>query len=233
MEAIILAIRLGLRRAWRGLVAFLDRHKLSDMPPVKTIAVFLAIGLLVPLAMGIDRTPASLSRSLADQRLERFAGTELPDVSPSGATFCSEPAFFWKKHPQAASYRLRLFRGDPVVQSTTVTEAHYVLPSPGELTPGEYRFTVEALNADGATLGEVADSTFSIEKPYKQLEQVVSGKNTKTFFKELDPADAAYVLAGLYAEHGSVHDVRSALARYVSLIDNDQDAELARSILGR
>lgn len=229
MEAIILAIRLALRRAWRGLLAFLDRHKLSDMPPVKTIAIFLAIGLVVPLAMGIDTTPASLSRSLANQRLERLPRGGYPDTSPKDITWCTAPAFFWKAHPQAASYHLRLFSGDSVVQSTTVTQAHYLLPSPGELVVDrEYRFAVEAYDESRKTLGEVTNTTFSIREPDKELKQI---RDDAT--RELEPADAAYVMAGLYAERGSVHDVRSALARYVSLIDNDQGTELARSILGR
>ncbi len=243
MEAIILATRLALRRAWRWLLAFLDRHKLSDMPPVKTIAIFLAIGLVVPLAMGIDRTPASLSRSLANQRLERLPRGGYPDTSPKDISWCTTPAFFWKAHPQAASYRLRLFSGDAVIHSpkqayrvpshgglsVTVTQARYLLPSPGELAvEREYRFTVEAYDESGKTLGEVTNTTFSIREPSKELK-----KMRDDALRELEPAAAAYVMAGVYVSHGSTHDVLSALARYVSLVDNEEETELARSILGR
>ena len=229
MEAIILAIRLGLRRAWRGLLAFLERKRLTAMPPVRTVALLLAVGLIVPLAMGIDRTPASLSFSLAKQRLERLPRGGFPDTSPSDVTLCTEPAFFWKAHKKAARYRLRLLDGDMETHSTTVKKAHYLLPSPGELEPGrKYRFSVEAFDAEGKTLGfQVAYRPFTIVKPNAEFAKIRALAT-----RELDPHQAAFVMAGVYTEHGSVHDVRSALARYFALAPAGDDTSLARSILG-
>ena len=213
MESIIVAIRLALRRAWRGLLALIDRTGLGSMPPVATILVVLFIGVAVPMALGVDRRPARLSESLARKRLESFKKQAMPAVSPEGDVYSVRPVFVWKAPAGAVRYRLSLKDGNVLKHSTDKvrTEAgsewvFYPLPAPGYLVPGhDYSFSVEAEDASGQSLGPVASATFRIKEQPSDLTDLRA-----QVLNELDPADAAFVLAGHYAELDSVHDVRTA-----------------------
>lgn len=228
MESLLVFIRLGLRRAWRGLLALLDRTGLTSMPPVVTILVALFVAVAVPMALGVDRRPAKLSDSRAREHLRVFGDQFLPDVSPEGPIYSVRPVFVWKAAPGATRYRFLLRDGTTLMHATDKVRREgdwvvYPLPAPAYLVPGHaYSFSVEA---DG--IGPVAAATFSvIEQPAELTDLRAAAVN------ELDAADAAFVLAGKYAELGSAHDVRTALLRFLEHGGKSPDAPFARSILG-
>ena len=227
METIILAVRFALRRGWRGFTGVLHRYRLDELPPVATIALVLVVGFAIPMALGIDMTPANLQRTLAVERLGNF-DEGMPQTSPAGDTYCAEPAFYWPAHEQAARYNFKLRSNGDLKHSTQVAgRAHYLLPSPGNLKPGRYRFIVEAIDGDGRALGQVVDATFVV----KADEAIATLEADATRMLEADAA--ALVMAGEYAARDSLHDIRSALTRYLAVAPTGHDAGRAKAILGQ
>ncbi|MHC4959174.1 MAG: hypothetical protein ACYTGN_12465 [Planctomycetota bacterium] len=253
MESIIMAIRLTLRRAWRSLQETLDRTGLRSVPPVPTILAVIALGVGVPMAFGVDDEPAALRRSLAIERLERFARAgdrTMPGTTPESGIFSARPTFIWKAQPNATRYRFSLYQGDVLRHHTDRIKlpkagapVTYRLPAPGSLDEGpQYRMTVEGLDAAGQSLGQSAYTVFHVKSPEAAADATndahLAGLLTQLrsvraqAVVELDSTDAALVLAGIYAEIGSLHDVRSALAAFLAESPNDPAAPLARSLLG-
>jgi hypothetical protein len=253
MESIIMAIRLSLRRAWRALQETIESAGLSSVPPVPTILAVIVLGVGVPMALGVDDQPSTLRRSLAIERLERFGrnnDSTMPDTTPEGGIYSTRPTFVWKAQRGAARYRFSLYQGDVLFHHTdrvaipeTGAPVVYGLPAPGRLDEGaRYRMTVEGIDENGRSLGQAAFSAFEVMNPEAAadatsdahleglLRQLRSVRSAAVL--ELEAPDAALVLAGIYAEIGSVHDVRSALAAFLAASPDDPAAKLARSLLG-
>ena len=255
MEAIFLAIRLSLRRAWRGIKSFLDGSGLAAMPPVPTILALLLVGLCIPMALGVDRIPEGLSPAVARTHLAKYSAP-MPATSPAGGIYSDRPVFVWTRHPRAARYRFRLREGEvwqiragAIAQPADETEpVHYLLPAPGVLKAGTtYEYAVEAVDRKGATLGQIADGSFSVKDLDAEIaalskkpgngDRVAALERLKTLRAEalhnLGAAETALVLAGAYAGLDSVHDVRTALLRYLAESPRGSSADLCRDILGR
>ena len=232
MENLILAIRLGLRRAWRAFLAFLSRNRLDALPPARTAILILAVGVFVPLAAGVDTLPASLTTSLATERLtlflKKFDGVA-PPVAPTRDIHSERPAFHWPAVKGAARYKFRLHKGDTLIIGTdTVVEAFFTMPPPGRLEVGQpYHFRAVAVDAGGREMGSAGD-TFTIQSPPEKLAEL--RRQTRT---ELEPAAAALVLAGYYADQGWAVDTASALRGYLRLAPKGYSAELAHAVLSR
>jgi len=232
METIILAIRLGLRRAWRSVLSFFHRNHLDALPPVKSVALVLIIGVLVPLSMGIDTLPAELTTSLARERLELFLKKQegvAPAVAPGDAIYCERPAFHWPKVDGATRYRFRLSAGDTLwIGTDIVDEPRFVMPMPGRLevlTP--YHFRAIAVSENGRELGSAGD-TFTVQSPSEELVSL-----RQSVRDELEPTAAVLVMAGYYAEQGWAVDTASALEAYLRLAPDGASAELALRVLSQ
>lgn len=235
MENLILAIRLGLRRAWRSFLDFLSSNRLDALPPARTAILILAVGVLVPLAAGVNTQPAAVTTSLARERLTLFL-KKLPDpppsvspVSPRGEVHAARPAFHWPAVEGAARYKFRLHLGDTLIIGTdTVDAPRFAMPAPGHLEAGKtYRFRAVAVAGDGRELGSAGD-TFTVQSPSEALVEL--RRQTR---EEVEPAAAALVLAGYYADQGWAMDVASALEGYLRLAPEGDSSELAHTVLSR
>jgi hypothetical protein len=233
METLILFIRYGMRRAWRGFQALLERYGLRNLPPMTTAAAIIALGIAIPMSMRIGDRPSSLSLSLAVQRLRALEAKPdwtMPRVSPEDMVHCRLPVFFWPAHSKATRYRFALYEGDVLRHYTDLLEnAQYALPSPGVLKEGPlYRFTVEGFDAQDASLGQIAYASFVVQALPGEL-----GAVRELARAELESAERALVIAGIYAQAGVLHDVRAALDRYIEIAPDGTDSSLARIILAR
>jgi len=251
MEAIILAIRLMLRRAWRGLKEAMDRSGLNGLPPVPTIAAILAVGLMIPMALAIDKTPTELTPNLARHRLEAFLATPrapLPAVSPFGPIYSVRPVFIWKAWEGETRFRLDLkTTGEPERRRAEVTEARYPLPAPDSLKEGrQYRLYVDSVGENGRRAAYASFEVLDPDAQADRLEQEDKRGNARKIallrglrnlrasaLKSLEQGPAAFALAGIYAALGSGHDVRMALSRYLDTAPDGPDADLARAILAK
>lgn len=201
----------GIKRGWEDLAS---RYRIRRLPPGPTLIVVLAAGLLIPQAVGMNRTPAELTPSLAQERLDRYAerhGDVAPAFGPTGPILSDRPAFFWPAVPDAVKYRFRLPLSDGTVwvgAEIAAPTTHHQLPSPGKLEPGSYRFEVEAIGPDGAILG-TRTGAFTVAAPTEELKKL-----RKLARYELAPAEGALVLMGYYAAKESHHDVAGAALLY-------------------
>ena len=250
MEALFIAVRLLLRRAWRWLRNTADRLGLNRLPPVATIAAVLALGLVIPMALAIDRTPAALSPGLARWRLESFRDAPREPlaglVSPLGPIYSVRPVFVWKAWEGEKRFRLELKGADGTEPRVVeVDESRYALPGPDFLQEGgRYRVYVDAV---GKIRRRAAYASFEVLDPGAEadrLEQEDRRGNARKIallrelrdlraraIKDLEPGPAEFVLAGIYAALGSGHDVRMALLRFLDSAPEGADADLARAIL--
>jgi len=196
------------RHKWE---AFAERAGLRLLPPVGAAVAAVALGVLVPFLPRVDALPQQLAPSLASARLERFLRThpDLPDAGPAGPIYTSRPAFFWPERPGAGSYAFRLRRADgtEVAAADGITRTFHVIPPPGRLDPGEYRFEVLAITSGERTPWR--EQTFSIRRAPEEIQGLLG-----TMGMDLDAADSEYVLIGCYAELQSPHDVISAFLQW-------------------
>ena len=189
-----------------------ERYRLRDLPVVPAVCVALAVGLVVPLIAEIDRTPAEVSLSLAESRLERYAerGVEAePAFGPVGPIFSTRPAFYWPPEPGAERYELRVFHADgrPWTKGAeSVDNCYYLLPGPSRMETGRsYRFEVRSIGADGGEL-RLRRAVFSVVDPPEDLADL-----RRRVARHWGAFECARVLLGYYAELNAHHDVLTAL----------------------
>jgi hypothetical protein len=200
-----------IRQRWES---FATRTGLRFLPPVPTVILAVAAGVLVPFVVTVDALPTQLAPSVARDRLARFRAQfpDLPDSGPSGLICSHRPAFFWPEHTGADSYSLRVYSSDGVEQVTAdglKTTFHLIQP-PGGLTPGvSYRFEVSAVVAGEPIPWQEHD--FTVRPPPDDLEPLLAGSRM-----HLDPEEGAFVLLGYYAglESPSPCDVISAFLQW-------------------
>jgi hypothetical protein len=203
-----------LRHRWE---TFADATGLRFLPPVCAAAVVLAAGVLLPFVPRVDASPPQLAPSLASARIARFVRghADLPEAGPSGPILSSRPAFYWPARTDAQSYSFRLERADGAEQAsaTGIRTTFHLIPPPGRLEPGQYRFQVHAV-VNGKEI-PWRECTFGVNHPVapaaQELPSLLGGAGM-----ELDAAESAYVLLGYYAERQSPHDVISAFLQWKS-----------------
>ena len=197
-----------LRRKWE---AFAARTGLRLLPPVGTALAVLAAGVLLPFVPRVDALPPQLAPSLASARIVRFlrAHKELPEAGPSGAIYASRPAFFWPEREGADSYAFRLYRADGAEQAAAsgVRQTFTLIPPPGRLEPGEYRFEVKAI-VRGETV-PWREHAFTVRPAPEDLVRLFGAMGM-----DLPATESQYVMLGYYADLGSPHDVISAFLQW-------------------
>jgi hypothetical protein len=82
-----------------------------------------------------------------------------------------------------------------------------LIPPPGLLAPGEYRFEVDA-SKNGAR-SRWRESNFTVRPRPEELDRLLGRMGM-----ELSAAEAEYVLLGAYADLRSAHDVVSAFLQW-------------------
>jgi len=197
-----------LRHRWES---FAKRTGFRFLPPVSAAVAVLAAGVLLPFMPRVDALSPQLAPSLASARLTRFLRehVDLPDAGPSGSTYSSRPGFYWPERPGAESYCFTLRRSDGTEQAaaTGITRTFHVIPPPGRLAPGEYRFEVRAVvNGEEIPWQERA---FTVRETPEELSRLRG-----TMGVDLDAAQTEYVLIGFYADLQSPHDVVSAFLQW-------------------
>lgn len=199
-----------LRHGWES---FAERTGLRLLPPVGAAVAVLALGVLLPFVPRVDALPPQLAPSLASARVGRFlrAHPDLPDTGPAGAIHASRPAFFWPERPGAESYAFRLHRADGTEQAAAdgIPRTFHIIPPPGRLEPGEYRFEVLAV-VKGERM-PWRERRFTVLPASDDLRQLLG-----TLGMDLDAAKAEYVLLGYYADLRSPCDVISAFLQWKS-----------------
>ncbi len=211
----------------------------GSLPPIRTTVAVIFAGIVLPFLVDVDARPASMSTSLATQRLVKFrgGGATLPAVAPEGALTHDLPAFRWPAIEGATQYGFRLYRGNALwVGSDVLREPRYRLRPPGRLEGGsgegkEYRYEIRAYDATGRSLrwgdrDRLEGSFRMLERPE---EDVVALQSLR---RDLPAAEAAFVTAGLCAAKGSPCDVAAALEAYLdSAPAADASTALATEIL--
>lgn len=196
-----------LRHQWE---VFATRTGLRLLPPVAAAIAVVALGVLVPLLPRVDALPAQLAPSLADDRLARFLGTheQLPDAGPSGEIYASRPAFFWPEREGADGYAFRLYRADGTEQAAAdgIKTTFHLIPPPGVLAPGNYRFEVKAIVKGERVPWQEHEFTILPAPGLAPLRG--------TMGIDLDAAQSDYVLLGYYADLKSPCDVISAFLQW-------------------
>lgn len=197
-----------IRHGWE---AFATRAGLRLLPPVGAALAVLAAGVLVPFLPRVDALPPQLAPSLAASRLARFlrANPTLPETGPSGAIHTAQPAFFWPEREGAESYSFRLYRadGDEQASADGIKTTFTLIPPPGVLAPGEYRFEVKALVK--RDLVPWQERKFTVRPAPEGFQQLRASMGM-----DLDGAESAYVVLGYYADRGSPDDVISAFLQW-------------------
>jgi hypothetical protein len=196
-----------LRHRWE---VFATRTGLRLLPPVAAAVAVVALGVLVPLLPKVDALPAQLAPSLAEGRLARFLRTHehLPDAGPTGEIYASRPAFFWPEREGADGYAFRLYRADGTEQAAAdgILTTFHMIPPPGVLAPGEYRFEVKAIVK--------GDRVPWQEQRFTVLRAPGLESLRGTMGLDLGAAESDYVLLGYYADLNSPCDVISAFLQW-------------------
>jgi hypothetical protein len=196
-----------LRHKWEALAT---RTGLRLLPPVGTALAVLAAGVLIPFVPRVDALPPQLAPSLASARIARFlrAHPELPEAGPSGAIYAARPAFFWPERAGADAYVFRLYRADGTEQAAAeVRKTFTLIPPPGRLEPGEYRFEVKAV-VKGETVAW-QERTFTVRPAPEDLTRLLGAMGM-----DLSAAESQYVVLGYYADLRSPDDVISAFLQW-------------------
>jgi hypothetical protein len=201
-----------LRHGWE---AFAEKAGLRFLPPVAAAIVVLAAGILLPFVPRVDALPPQLAPSLAASRISRFlrADPDIPDVGPTGPTYAARPAFFWPECPGAESYSFRLYRADGTEQAAAdgIRRTFHIIPPPGRLDPGEYRFEVVAVAKGTKTPWQ--QGAFRVLPAPEAIRKL-----SDTVGVDLGAAENAYVLLGCYADLRSPSDVVSAFLQWKSAL---------------
>jgi hypothetical protein len=198
-----------LRERWEALAA---RTGLRFLPPVPTVLLVLAAGVLVPFVAPVDALPTQFAPSLAQERLARFraAHPTLPEAGPLGSVYSKRPAFFWPAHADADHYSLRVLRSDGTeqVRVDMLRRPFHLIQPPGGLEPGaSYRFEVVAFVAGEALPWQ--EHSFAIRPEPEDLGPLLASLRLG-----LGTEESAYVLLGYYADKQSPHDVVSAFLHW-------------------
>jgi hypothetical protein len=197
-----------IRHGWE---AFAARTGLRGLPPVLAAIAVLAAGVLFPFVPRVDALPPQLAPSLANSRVGRFlrAHPDIPEAGPSGTVRTPRPAFYWPEREGADSYSFRLYRADGTPQASAdgLKTVFTLIPPPGALAPGEYRFEVKAVVKGEAQAWR--EKAFTVRPAPEDL-----AKLTHAMGMDLTPAEGAYVLLGYYADVGSPDDVISAFLQW-------------------
>lgn len=197
-----------LRHAWES---FAERTGLRLLPPVGTAVAVLALGVLIPFLPRVDALPPQLAPTLASARLARFLRShpDLPDAGPSGPIYSVRPAFYWPERPGAANYSFRLHGADgtELAAAKGIKNTFHIVPPPGRLNPGEYRFEVRAVvNGEEVPWQE---RVFTVRDTPEGLRELLASTGI-----DLDGSQREYVLIGYYADLQSPHDVISAFLQW-------------------
>ena len=196
------------RKIREELFPFLGRETVGAMPPKGTIGAVVLLGILVPFVIDVDaRQPALV---LARERIEGFLAGFLarhrtgPDLIPAGTILAERPAFIWKRPPENADhYRFRLYAGEVVrIDARRLAKPSYDWNT-GRLAAvvGGYRFVFEAIDAGGGII-ERKEGTFTVRERPEDLGALIVKVR-----REMEANEAALVVTGYYAAHGSVSDV--------------------------
>ncbi len=191
--------------------AFATRTGLRLLPPVGAAVAVLAFGILLPFVPRVDALPPQFAPSLASSRIARFlrAHDKIPDAGPTGPIYSPRPAFFWPVCEGADSYafRLCLANGAEQARAEGIKETFTLIPPPGQLAPGEYRFEVHAVVKGQASPWR--EGTFTVRPRPADLDHLLGRMGM-----ELTAAEADYVLLGAYADLRSTDDVVSAFLQW-------------------
>lgn len=197
-----------LRHTWE---AFAARTGLRLLPPVGTALAVLALGVMLPFVPRVDALPPQLAPSLASARIARFLRTHeaLPEAGPTGPIYASRPAFYWPEREGAGSYVFRLYRSDGTEQAAAggIKQTFTLIPPPGQLAPGDYRFEVKAV-VQGETV-PWQEHAFTVRPTPEDLERLLGRMGM-----DLTAAESDYVLLGYYADLRSPDDVISAFLQW-------------------
>jgi len=197
-----------LRRRWE---AFATRMGLRLLPPVGTAVAVLAFGVLLPFVPDVDALPPQFAPSLASSRIARFlrAHETIPEMGPTGAVYSARPAFHWPACEGADSYAFRLYGagGAEMARAEGIKQTFTLIPPPGLLAPGEYRFEVDAFQNGAPVLWR--ESNFTVRPRPAEIDHLLGRMGM-----ELTAAESEYVLLGTYADLRSAHDVVSAFLQW-------------------
>lgn len=207
------------------------RHLRADrIPPVPAIGAAIALGILVPFLLPAEHRPTEFTEAFARKRLASFQGV-VRSLAPRGEIYAERPAFHWDEPAGAAAYdfRLSIEDGTEWISSLRVPRPPLLLPAPGRVEAGRRcRFTVQALDAGGAPLGEPVGAEFQRVEPPPEVATMLA--NARRYARG---AELAFVLAGVYAEAGSSDDVASSLTAYLQAAPEGPHASLAAEVLAR
>jgi hypothetical protein len=197
-----------IRHGWE---AFATRTGLRLLPPVGAALAVLAAGVLLPFVPRVDALPPQLAPSLASARVARFlrAHPDLPEAGPSGPVHTPRPAFFWPEREGADSYSFRLYRADGTAQAAAdgIRTTFTLIPPPGALAPGEYRFEVKAVVKREPVMH--IERTFTVLPAPEDFARLRAEMGM-----DLPGKEFSYVLLGYYADIGSADDVISAFLQW-------------------
>jgi hypothetical protein len=197
-----------IRHGWES---FATRTGLRLLPPVGAALAVLAAGVILPFLPRVDALPPQFAPSLASARIARFlrAHGTLPDFGPTGAVYSTRPAFFWPAREGADSYAFRLHGegGTELAAAQGIKETFTMIPPPGRLAPGEYRFEVKAV-LKGETL-PWQEHAFTVRATPADLERLHGRMGM-----DLTAAESDYVLLGYYSDLRSEDDVISAFLQW-------------------
>lgn len=204
--------------------------RVPSLRPFPKALLVVAGGLVLAFVLPAAARPAALTEELAVRRLERFAqnSSEAPALLPAGDILTQRPCFRWPAVSGAASYDFRLSWDAGEIRQGRLAEPRYLMRTPGRLERGRaYRYTVVARAADGRPLGEPVSASFAVVEEPPELRELEARARL-----ELEPHDAALVLAGYFAENGSPSDVAAAVAAYVEAVPGEA-APVAGEVLRR
>ncbi len=197
-----------LRLKWERVAT---RTRLRLLPPVGAALAVLALGVLLPFLPRVDALPPQLEPSLASARIARFLRSHdvLPEAGPTGAIYSSRPAFFWPEREGADSYVFRLSGADgaELAAAQGIRTTFTLIPPPGRLPPGEYRFEVKAV-VQGETL-PWQEHAFTVRPTPPELDGLLGKMGM-----DLTAAESDYVLLGFYSDLRSEDDVISAFLQW-------------------
>ena len=191
------------RKIREELFPFLGRETVGAMPPMRTIGAVVLLGILIPFVIDVDARQPALA--LAGERIESFLAHHRtgPDLIPAGMILAERPAFIWKRPSEDADhYNFRLYQGNELrIDARGLEKPSYDWNTGRLLAAKNYRFVFEAVDAGGGILEQKAGLFTVLERPEALGVLIVKAR------REMEASEAALVITGYYAAHGSVSDV--------------------------
>ena len=200
----------------------------GDRVVAGAVTTALACRLDADLAPGEYRVTVTGVDAGGDDVETREGSFTVVEATPRGEVRTRRPAFHGRAAPDAAAYRVRVLRADgSVVLERTETEPRALVRPPSAVRPGEDRLVVEALGRGGDVV-----ATRTAEFRVASRGEAALGNLASEMRIILDRGEAALVLGGHYAAHGTIADVVAARGSHVH-VRGAQATPLALRVLRR